>query len=90
MSSDSVGGTGAANSNQPRGVPQRHGGGGGKEEEGEINMKRKGEEGNRYTVQENTTHTEAGGPEQQRLRREGWREEGMEGGMEGGRETRAT
>lgn len=34
MSSDSVGGTGAANSNQPRGGPQRH---------GESETERKGE-----------------------------------------------
>lgn len=34
MSSDSVGGTGAANSKQPRGGPQRH---------GEIKTERKGE-----------------------------------------------
>lgn len=55
MSSDSVGGTGAANSNQPRGVPQRRDGVG--EEEGEINMKRKGKKETDTQCGKHKTHT---------------------------------
>lgn len=79
MSSDSVGGTGAANSNQPRGVPQRRDGVG--EEEGEINMKRKGKKETDTQCGKHKTHTRthrrAGGRKRQRLRGEGGREGGQ-------------